>query len=38
MNDLLLRICSVPEPVLFAVDLGISFKAEISKIFVQCQI
>jgi hypothetical protein len=33
MNDLLLRIYSLPEQVLFAVDLGFLFQAEISKIF-----
>jgi len=33
MNDLLLRIYSLPEPVLFAVDLRVLFQAEISKIF-----
>jgi len=38
MNDFPLRIYSVPEPVLFADDLGVLFQAEISKILVQCQI
>ena len=38
INDLLLRIYSVPEPVLFAEHLGVLYQAEISKIFVQCQI
>jgi len=37
VNDLL-RIYSVPEPMLFADDLVLLFKAEISKIFIQCQI
>jgi hypothetical protein len=33
MNDLLLRIYTLPEPVLFAVDVGVLFQTEISKIF-----
>jgi hypothetical protein len=38
MNDLLLRIYSVPEPILFADDLVVLFQAETSKIFVQCRV